>query len=247
MAMKIGFSACYFHSDATRAVFKGKTLLYLEKSIPDWLFAQGALGFMVPPASGLVSVESFAEELDGLILQGGSDVSPESYGEKPLKPEWQGDRIRDLYEIDLIRAFIKAKKPILGVCRGLQILNVALGGTLIQDIGTQIPHSFEHRNWDIYDQNFHEVRFEKNSKLERIYQTHSGKVNSVHHQCIQKLSPSLKAEAWSIPDGIIEAISGISNDSYVYAVQWHPEFNTSGDHCLNNKIILNDFLRACSR
>ena len=90
-------------------------------------------------------LHDYAAALDGLVLQGGNDVAPQSYGETPLHDDWHGDRVRDRYEIDLIRAFVAAGKPVFGICRGLQLLNVAYGGTLLQDINTQHPQAREHR------------------------------------------------------------------------------------------------------
>jgi putative glutamine amidotransferase len=139
--LKIGISACFFHPDPQRAVFKGKTLQYVEQEMAHWVMQKDAMALMIPSPEGdsrrpgsRVSVGDYARELDGLVLMGGSDVSPESYGEKPLKPEWTGDRIRDDYEIALLRSFIAAGRPVLGVCRGAQVINVGQGGTLYQDI-----------------------------------------------------------------------------------------------------------------
>ena len=108
---------------------------------------------------GDVTLADYADWLDGLVLQGGADVSPTSYGETPLQPKWGGDRIRDDYEIALLDAFAERGKPVLGICRGLQLINVAFGGTLLQDIATQQPGALEHRDAEIYDRNFHGVEF----------------------------------------------------------------------------------------
>ena len=127
--LRIGVSACFFHADPTRPVFKGKTLLYAEESMLDLLGRCGALAYLIPrPAPNGPSIEDYVHDLDGLLLEGGSDVCPRSYGEEPLRPEWAGDEPRDRYEIDLIHAFHDAGKPVLGICRGVQILNVAFGG-----------------------------------------------------------------------------------------------------------------------
>ena len=185
--LKIGLSACFFHADPKRPIFKGKTLQYAEQSMLHWVMSGDVLAVMIPSPEGntrrgKVTVGDFARELDGLVLQGGADVSPSSYDEAALKPEWTGDRVRDLYEIDLLNAFMAAGKPVLGICRGAQLINVAFGGTLFQDIGTQRPEALQHRNWDIYDQNFHNVRVEAGGSLSRWYETaRSYKVNSVHH------------------------------------------------------------------
>src|SRR6266404_4679642 len=135
--LKIGISACFFHADPERLVFKGKTLQYVEQEMAHWVMQKDTMALMIPSPDGdsrrsgsRVTVGDYARELDGLVLMGGSDVSPESYGEKPLKPEWAGDRIRDVYEIALVEDFVKQRRPVLGLCRGLQLLNVTYQGTL---------------------------------------------------------------------------------------------------------------------
>jgi putative glutamine amidotransferase len=133
-------------------------------------------------------------------------------------------------------------KPVLGICRGAQLMNVAFGGTLYQDIPSQVPGALNHRNWDVYDQNFHEITFEAGSRLEKIYSSVSArKVNSIHHQGIRDLGKDLLVEARA-PDEIIEAVR-LNSDRYVYAVQWHPEFHNSNDlTVLSNSHLLQDFL-----
>ncbi len=130
--VRIGVSSCFFHADPERAVFKGKTLLYAEESMLQWLMAEGALPILLPRASGALWAKDLVEGLgiDGLLLQGGADMAPESYGETPVRPEWSGDRARDLYEMELINLCLGADKPVLGVCRGAQVLTVVRGGTL---------------------------------------------------------------------------------------------------------------------
>lgn len=229
--LKIGISACIMHADSTRPIFKGKPLLYAVAPMNDWLLKHGMMPVLVPciPADSQVILEDYVDQLDGLILQGGADVAPECYGETPMKPEWSGDRIRDLYEIDLVEIFRRQKKPILGICRGLQIINVAMGGSLYQDISHQLPNSLVHRNWDIYDQNFHLVELVAGSYLGEIYAgTNSYRINSVHHQGIKSIAPGLAVEALSPHDGVIEAVRSIE-DSFLMGVQWHPEFQGPAD------------------
>ena len=137
---------------------------------------------------------------------------PGSYGEEPLRPEWSGDRMRDEYEIALLRAFVDAGKPVLGICRGLQVINVAFGGTLYQDIATQLPDAIVHRNAQLYDQNFHAIEFVPGTRLAELYPhpvqapTGADPVNSVHHQGIKDLAPYFVVEARCPNDGVIEAI-----------------------------------------
>ena len=247
--LKIGISACFFHADPNRPIFTGKTLQYVEQSIVHWVMSTGALAVMIPnpvgdTQRGDVTLAHYAQWLDGLLLEGGSDVWPGSYGEVPLQDKWSGDRVRDEYEMALVSAFTTARKPVFGVCRGLQLLNVAFGGTLYQDIATQRPEAQVHRDAALYDRNFHELRFEPGSRLDALY-AGSGtvKVNSVHHQAIKDLAPGLVVEARSPRDGLIEAVRQPGN-SFVAAVQWHPEFHRTDFNTLDDGPILNDFLNA---
>ena len=253
--LKIGISACFFHEDPKRAIFKGMTLQYIEQNVAHWLMQRDVLAFMVPSpegrtkrASSNATVDAYADELDGLVLMGGSDVCPESYGEKALKPEWNGDRIRDDYEIGLLRAFMASQKPVLGVCRGTQVINVAQGGTLYQDLGSQAPHALNHRNWAIYEQNCHATSFVPGSGLARLYPgIELAKTNTIHHQAVKDLGRDLAVEAWSEPDRVVEAIR-YTGPGYVFAVQWHPEFHAPDDRSfVDDTPILDEFLAAASR
>lgn len=245
--LRIGFSACLLHRDPTRAIFKDKTLLYLEESLAHWILNEGVLAFLVPTVGKVstLSLKDLVTDLDGIVLQGGADVSPQTYGEEPLKPEWAGDAIRDAYEIELVQECRKQKKPVLGICRGAQLLNVAYGGTLYQDIQTQMPKSLVHRNWETYDQNFHEIVFEKGSELDKLYAGKlGGKVNSVHHQAVKDLGKGVKVQARAKDDGMIEAIR-VEGDHYAFAFQWHPEFLDPKDRTLLDcQPILKEFLQA---
>lgn len=246
---RIGISACFFHADPQRAIFKGKTLQYLEQSLAHWVMSQGAIAYMIPAPAGDAEVgfADLVDGLDGLVLQGGSDVSPKSYRETAIKPEWNGDFIRDQYEIALFEEFTRQGKPVLGVCRGAQLLNVAFGGTLYQDIETQVLGARNHRNWEIYDQNFHAIQIEPKSGLANLYPgVISARVNSVHHQAIKDVGKGLVVEARS-EDGVIEAIRA-EGLPYVFAVQWHPEFQDPADRSLfDSRPILNEFLSHARR
>ena len=222
-----------------------------------WIMAGDALPVMIPsPAGdtmrGEVRLEDYAEWLDGLVMHGGVDVWPGSYREAALKPEWNGDKIRDEYEIALVKAFVAAGKPVFGICRGLQLINVAYGGTLYQDIATQRPEALLHRDGDIYDNLFHTVKIEVKSRLGSLIDSvNSYKINSIHHQGIKDLAPGFVVEARCPDDGTIEAIrltGGKTGDEWVAAVQWHPEFHRRQDvdaqGVLDDTPLLNDFLAA---
>jgi putative glutamine amidotransferase len=189
----------------------------------------------------------YAEALDALVLQGGADVAPPTYGEEPRDPAWKGDRVRDRYEIELFEAFVGKGKPVLGICRGCQLINVAFGGTLYQDIGTQIPGALDHRDIAKYERNFHSLKFVPGAGLAKLYPDRiEATINTIHHQAVNKLGRGMIVEAVSTPDNIIEAIRW-RGPSYVLGVQWHPEFMFGpdiGEQHLDGSPILNEFLEA---
>ena len=247
--LKIGISACFLHPDPSRTVFAKKTLQYIEQSMAHWVMSTGALPVMIPSpagdsAQGEPHFEDYAQWLDGLVLHGGADVWPGSYGETPLEERWSGDRLRDEYEQALVKAFVAAGKPVFGVCRGLQLINVAFGGTLYQDIGTQRPDSLVHRDADRYDHNFHQLEIVPETRLQGLLAgAQSCKINSIHHQGIKQLAEGFVVEARCPDDGMIEAIRH-TGPSYIAAVQWHPEFHRKELDTLDDTPLLNDFLEA---
>lgn len=246
--LKIGISACLLHPDAGRKAAPSKTLQWIEQSTAHWVMASGALPVMIPSplgetARGDVTVADYAQWLDGLVLHGGADLWPGHYGEEPLRPEWSGDRQRDLYEIALLRAFEAAGKPVFGICRGLQLINVAHGGSLYQDISTQKPGARVHRDAAAYDRHFHEVQVVPGSRLAQLLGERTHTINSVHHQGIKQLAPGFVVEALSPEDGVIEAIRH-TGDAWVSAVQWHPEFHFPSLGVVDDTPLLHDFLDA---
>jgi putative glutamine amidotransferase len=246
--LKIGISACFFHPDGERKAAPSKTLLWIEQSTAHWLMSEGALPVMIPSLAGPtfrgeVGVGDYARWLDGLLMHGGADVWPGSYGEQPLRPEWHGDRVRDAYETGLVHAFAQAGKPVFGICRGLQLINVAHGGTLYQDIGTQKPGALVHRDADAYDLNFHDVEILEGTRLGRLLPPGRHRINSVHHQGVKDLAPGFQVEALSPDDGVIEAIRH-TGDAWIAAVQWHPEFHRPELGVIDDTPLLRDFLAA---
>ena len=251
----IGVSAQIYYPSAPVLDLGGvwtKTLHFLEQSVAWWLMRGGALPVMIPAfeSNSLLQREDlnlghYVGTLDGLVLQGGNDVSPQTYGQQPLRPEWTGDPVRDQYEIDLIRAFIGAGKPVFGICRGLQILNVAFGGTLYQDLPTQRPGPTLHFSDRNYEQNIHALTLEPGGLLQRLYQDQAQmSVNSIHHQGINVVAPPFRVEARCPDDNTIESISW-RFDQYVVGVQWHPEFHSveRKEH-FDDGPLLNSFLDA---
>lgn len=231
-----------------------KTLHYLEQSVAHWVLSGQAMAVMVPAVTrdsivqrSDLDLDDYAQALDGLVLQGGNDVAPEFYGERPLSPEWAGDAVRDHYEIELIRAFIAAGKPVFGICRGFQLLNVMHGGTLWQDIATQRPGSQLHRDVGRYERHFHRVAIEPGTRLAELYPGQAVmRTNSIHHQGIKALAADFVVEARCADDGIVEAFRRTTPGTYVAGVQWHPEFHDPKDgSTIDDAPMLRDFLRAC--
>lgn len=250
LPLRIGLSARIMHNVPRELGFKGKKLQYLEQSLAHWIMSHGALVYMIPTidtASAVrraaVRVRDYVRTLDGLVLQGGADVCPASYGETPLRPEWSGDRVRDLYELDLMWEFIIQKKPVLGICRGAQLINVAMGGTLWQDLPTQYANAIAHVDPELYDELHHPVAFEPGSRLAGLHaDTTSRQVSSIHHQAVRELGNGIQVEARAPADGMIEAIRW-AGATYVLGVQWHPEFHDQQrTEVLDGGPILADFL-----
>ncbi|MYM22362.1 gamma-glutamyl-gamma-aminobutyrate hydrolase [Duganella sp. FT135W] len=249
--LHIGVSARIYHPEPGATGLRSKNLQYLEESIAQWVMSRDVLVFMIPTVNteGLlhpsnIRLRDYAKHLDGLVLQGGADVSPQSYSETATRPEWGGDRARDMYELELLHEFVEAGKPVLGICRGCQLINVAFGGTLYQDIATDMPDSLAHVN-DAYDRNRHEVSFPVGSSLARLFKGRSsGLVNSIHHQAVKTLGRDMSVEALSVPDNVVEAIR-YRKAPFVMGLQWHPEFHRAGGvELLDCTAILDNFLRV---
>ncbi|SAL32140.1 peptidase C26 [Caballeronia sordidicola] len=249
--LRIGVSARIFHPEPGAKGLRGKTLQYLEESIAHWVMSRDVLVFMIPTVGhqGMlhpsnIRLRDYAKHLDGLLLQGGADVSPQSYTEAATRHEWPGDRVRDMYELELLHEFIESGKPVLGVCRGCQLINVAFGGTLYQDIATDVPTAGIHVN-EQYDQHRHPIRFPDGSTLVNMFPGHrEALVNSIHHQAVKTIGRDLNIEAVSAADGIIEAVR-YRRAPFVMGVQWHPEFHRAGgDELLDCTPLLDTFLRV---
>lgn len=249
--LKIGISARLLHKVPSEMGFRNKTLQYLEQSLAHWIMEHGAIAFMVPAiaedshhVARHLSVAEFVRELDGLVLQGGADVAPETYGQTPIDPRWGGDSVRDRYELALLHAVLLQGKPVIGVCRGCQLLNVAFGGTLYQDIETQRPEAHHHVDLDLYDDFEHDISFKHGSSLSELYPGNRRlRVTSIHHQAIDKVGQHVEVEAVSTMDGIVEAIRW-TGKGYARGLQWHPEFHHRKDTLMDGSPIMLEFLNV---
>jgi putative glutamine amidotransferase len=249
--VRIGLSARIFHPEHGASGIRTKTLQVLEQSVAQWVTARDVMVLMIPSVvqdgtlmRSNMRLRDYAEYLDGLLLQGGADVSPKAYGEQPLKPEWGGDPVRDAYEVELLHEFMEAKKPVLGICRGMQLINVALGGSLYQDLPTQHQGRVAHESTD-YDRNAHPVVFAEGSQIAKWYEgIAGGRVISIHHQAINRLGRDIVVEARAGDDDVIEAIRW-QGRSFVFGVQWHPEFHLASiPDLLDCSPLLDAFLNA---
>ncbi len=183
-------------------------------------FAGGIPVVLAP--SGPALHPSFIDRLDGLVVTGGVDVDPKIYG-APRHPAVKlTNTDRDAFELILVHEALERRIPVLGICRGMQVLNVALGGTLIQDIPTVLHTSINHIDMDRPRASIaHPVFIVPHTRLHRILNHEQVQVNSFHHQAVNELGTGLIPNAYS-PDGIIEGIE-YTGDQFVMGVQWHPE------------------------
>ena len=195
----------------------------LNRAYADAVTAAGGLPLILPYA--INAVDQLVSVLDGLILSGGADVDPRRYGDTEVHPAtYDIDAERDEFEITLVRAALQADRPIFGICRGIQVLNVALGGSLYQDVPDQIGDTVEHRQQNrsiVASDPCHTVVVSAGSTLHDAVGTTELPVNSFHHQAIRELAPDLEAVA-AAEDGVIEAVQHRTADG-VFAVEWHPE------------------------
>ena len=223
---------------------------------PSWVMSQryvttlaeaGGVPWLIPLVD-TDSLRAIFDELDGVFLPGGADIDPASYAAEPHKLCDKTDPARDRVELLLARWAIAEGKPVLGVCRGLQLINVAAGGTLYQDLGEQCTGSMKHDYFPFggsghtRDYLAHEIRIAEGTRLAGTFGRTSVKVNSMHHQGVRELGQGLVATAWA-PDGLVEGLEGAS-DAYLVAVQWHPESLTECDECAGK--LFAEFIEAAA-
>ena len=187
----------------------------------------GAIPIILPLAAGGADIAQLVDLCDGFLFTGGQDVSPQMYGEAMKPTCGELCPARDTLERELLYRALERDKPILGICRGIQFLNVALGGTLYQDLPTEHPSEIEHSMKPPYDQAAHTVRILPDTPLAALLQKQELGVNSCHHQAIRSLAPSLVEMARSTDD-LIEAVY-LPGKTFVWGVQWHPELSFRTD------------------
>jgi len=209
--------------------------------------AAGGLPVMIPLLEEEDTLRALYDRLDGVLVPGGVDLDPATYGEAPLPTCGRLDPARDRVELAFARWAIEEGKPLFGLCRGLQILNVALGGTLYQDIAAQRHDAIKHDYFPTAgysrDHLAHPVSVTSGSRLDALVGTAPLHVNSMHHQAVKDLAPALVSTAVA-PDGLIEAVES-THHQFLLGVQWHPESLTERDPRMHRLVA--GFVEAASR
>jgi len=212
----------------------------------DVLTSVGALPWVIPLTRDMTTLREIYDRLDGVFLPGGVDMEPESYREARLPVCGATDADRDRVEIALVRWAMAERKPLLAVCRGVQVLNVAAGGSLYQDLqhwtGDPIKHDYWPSDGHHRDDLVHEIRVEEGTQLAAIMGAGTSIVNSMHHQGIKALARALVPNAYA-PDGLIEGVEG-RDDGYLLGVQWHPEELVESDRAARR--LFESFIEAAA-
>jgi putative glutamine amidotransferase len=198
-----------------------------------------ALPVVVPPLREK-AIDDLLDQVDGLLLSGGPDIDPASYGEPPHRCLGPTEPRLDAFELALAQAADRRGTPILAICRGAQLLNVARGGTLIQHLPDVVGGEIEHRQREAADALTHEVEIDADSRLAEVLGWTEGRVNSFHHQAVDQLGRGLRVTAHA-PDGTIEGFEAPEHP-FVVAVQWHAEYLI---HWPQHAPLFDAFVAAC--
>lgn len=236
---RVAISATTYSDDHRRRV--RLNVAYVEA-----LERAGAVPLVIPPLSEVAHAAAIIDACDGLVLTGGEDLDPSFYDE-PRDASVEGTNPeRDATEIALVEAARAVACPTFAICRGLQLLNVALGGSLVQDIPSQRPGSLDHDPAGPRSARVHDVEIEVGSALARTLGSTRLRVNSFHHQAADRVAEGLRASAWA-PDGIIEGLEwNGSGDWWAVAVQWHPEELVIGPEPAPDTNLFAEFVRRAA-
>ncbi len=197
-------------------------VVFLAKRYTEALLACGAIPIILPPLSARSAIRALLEQLDGILISGGNfDIDPKIYGEEPYALLGEIKEERTQFELELVSLGVERDTAILGICGGEQAINVALGGSLYQDIRKQLPRALAHELGALRETGGHLIKMRAGTKLHRIVAKDLLEVNTTHHQSIKTVGRGLIVNATS-EDGVIEGIES-ANHSFVIGVQWHPE------------------------
>lgn len=231
----------------TPSLESGEHKIYTPTSYPKAIIEAGGNPVFFNFTRDDEMIEAYAAMVDGVLFSGGDDVDPSTYGEEQI---WGcGDIVplRDDFEIKLLKVLVEKypKKPILGICRGAQVLNVGMGGTLYQDLRSQKDGCIRHQQQQSSHYASHKAVVEEGSLLQRIYGSTEVKVNSFHHQAVKDLAPGMRLTAVA-SDGVVEGFEK-PDHPYFVAVQWHPERLVEGPHHPEHKPLFKSFVDACRK
>lgn len=193
----------------------------VHRAYTDAILAAGLVPLVVPPMAQ-DAIAAIMDTVSGLVLTGGDDLDPSLFGAARHPATSDAHELRDRCEIALAREAAARRMPVLAICRGVQVLNVAMGGTLVQDIPSEIPGSLQHSAETARSERVHEVTIDAGSRLGGIVQAAKITTNSFHHQSVGRLANGLKTVGES-PDGVIEAVECSDRGWWAVGVQWHPE------------------------
>ena len=219
-----------------------KSFDYIKHEYFESILRAGGFPVLIPNVKNNSTIKSFIESSDGLLLTGGVDLHPRYFGQKPHGKLSRTTEARDYLELIACELALKKDMPLLAICRGHQVLNVALGGTLHQDLSCIADETLSHADSAQTAANFHSVKIDTSSLLYKVVKSKIIKVSSSHHQVIEKLGDGLKAVAFA-PDGLIEAIEH-GNRNFVIGVQWHPEVTPKFSH---SKKLFESFIKAAGQ
>ena len=182
----------------------------------------GLVPVIVPPLTEAAAVERVLDIVHGLVLTGGEDVDPSRYGQDPHPELGAVNCARDETELALLAAARRRTLPTLAICRGVQLMNVGFGGTLVQDLPSQQTDAHDHERNEQRASRVHAVRVDPASRLSAVVGDQSLRVNSIHHQAIDRLGQAMRPSAWA-EDGVIEGVESDDPRWWMLGVQWHPE------------------------
>ena len=218
-----------------------KESIWMLPGYMDGIKEAGGLPIIFPMTTDEEEIKQLCDMCTGFLFTGGHDVSTELYHENPVPGMVDSCRTRDDMELKVLDIAVKQDKAVLGICRGIQFINAALGGSLYQDLPSQRPSAVEHHMTAPYDRTAHRVKISKDSPLYKILGKEELGVNSYHHQAVKALSPLLREMAVS-EDELIEAVY-MPGKKYIVALQWHPEFSYKVDE--SSRKIFESFIDAC--
>ncbi|MGQ9736987.1 MAG: gamma-glutamyl-gamma-aminobutyrate hydrolase family protein [Armatimonadota bacterium] len=226
----------------TGYAWHGESVVELAKRYVDAVARVGGVPVTLAPTEDPNLIAQYVERLDGLIISGGKDIPPPLYGEQAIPETDALPEDRPLFEIALVRRFREMDKPVLGICYGCQLLNVAFGGTLIQDIPSQVGSSVKHRRTSSAEAHArHVVTVRNGSRLREILGVSEVEIVSSHHQAVKRPAPGFRVTA-DAPDGVIETIE-MEDARFFVGLQWHPEMDPEAEA---TRRLMQAFVQAAS-